>query len=165
MNSWPYSVGPDLAVMVSVNMVTLTSRIALLGVVLPLLACGVAQPRTKNLGMLMVASRMPAEQRWAYLTARLAQDGWQLENTDSSRAEVVAFKTDLAVSDVRDHLVVRIGPAISAAVIQSELFVDNKWETTRALCPSYAWAREKQIIGGMEEFLAANPVSPVLSMK
>jgi hypothetical protein len=106
--------------------------------------------------MLSLSSRIPTEQRWAYLQASLAKEGWQIERTDLARSEMVAFKTEMGVSDLREHLVVRLGPATSAAVIQSELRVGDGWKATPVVCRSYSYAREQQIIGGMEEFLAVN---------
>jgi len=131
-------------------------RTIVLGFALMLSACGAVQPRTKSLEMLSLSSRIPAQQRWAYLQTSLAKDGWRIERRDPARSEMVAFRTETGVSDLREHLVVRLGPATSAAVIQSELRVGDSWLATPIVCGSYSYAREQQIIAGMEEFLALN---------
>ncbi len=131
-------------------------RTIVLGFALVFSACGALQPRTKSLGMLSLSSHTSTQQRWAYLQANLAKDGWRIERTDPAKSEMVAFRTEMGVSDLREHLVVRLGPATSAAVIQSELLVGKSWQATPIVCGSYSYAREQQIIGGMEEFLAVN---------
>jgi hypothetical protein len=125
-----------------------------IGFALAFSACGALQPQTKSLEMLSLSSHVPTEQRWAYLQASLAKEGWQIERSDPARSEMVAFKSETGVSDMREHLVVKLGPATSAAMIQSELRLGDRWKATPVVCRSYSYAREKQIIGGMEEFLA-----------
>jgi hypothetical protein len=127
-----------------------------LGFALMFSACGALQPRTKSLEMLSLSSRIPTEQRWAYLQTSLAKEGWRFERNDPARSEIVAFKTDAGVSDLRDHLVVKLGPTTSAAMIQSELWFGDRWKATPVVCRGYSYAREKQIIADMEESLAVN---------
>ena len=129
-------------------------RIIALGVVLGLSACGGIQPYTKPVGMLSVPSRIPTEQRWAYLQSHLAEDGWQIERTDRAASELVAFKPDAKDPDLRERLVVKLSPATSAAVVLSELRTGDRWRTPPVVCSSYAYARERQIFDGMENSLA-----------
>lgn len=106
--------------------------------------------------MLSVVSHIPAEQRWDYLQTRLTKEGWQIERSDRASAEMVAFKADADMSDLRERLVVKLSADTSAAKIQSEVRVADGWKSSPGVCRTYTFAREKQIIGGMEAFLAEN---------
>jgi hypothetical protein len=129
-------------------------RMIALGLVLGLSACGGIQPHTKHVGMVSVPSRIPTEQRWAYLQSRLAKDGWRIDRADHAASELVAFKTDAKDPDLREHLVVKLSPAMSAAVVLSELRMGDRWRSTPVVCGSYSYARERQLFDGMENSLA-----------
>jgi hypothetical protein len=104
--------------------------------------------------MLSVPSRIPTEQRWAYLQSHLAEEGWQIDRTDHAASELVAFKPDAKDPDLREHLVVKLSPATSAAVVLSELRMGDRWQSTPIVCSSYSYARESQLFDGMEKSLA-----------
>lgn len=131
-------------------------KLLLVGLFLALGACGTSQASGRSHGMLSIASHVPAEQRWAYLQTSLTKEGWQIERSDRAKAEMVAFKADADMSDLRERLVVKLSADTSAAKIQSEVRVADGWKSSPGVCRSYTFAREKQIIGGMETFLAEN---------
>jgi hypothetical protein len=106
--------------------------------------------------MLSVVSHIPTEQRWAYLQTSLTKEGWQIERSDRASAEMVAFKADVEMSDLRERLVVKLSSETSAAKIQSEVRVGDGWKSSPGVCRTYTFAREKEIIAGMEAFLAEN---------